>query len=150
MSRPRYTPDPALERISRVIPDAVINQFFPTNYPGKRGNPFALTTSQYYRIHLLALLKGLTSFNQLCPQLLYHQSYRRFCQIKSIDQLPKPNTLSVFRTELGAEAFALINDLLLERLFAVISLPAVAVTAPDSTDLEASCSGRGKKMVLPV
>lgn len=148
MPRPRYAPDPALERISRVMPDAAINEFFPTNYPGKKGNPFALTTTQYYRIHLLALLKGLTSFNQLCSELLYHQSYRRFCQIKSISQIPRPNTLSVFRSEIGPEAFALINDLLLERLFSMIPLPAPAVAVPDSTDLEASCSGRGKKNVL--
>jgi hypothetical protein len=140
MSRPRYSPDPELERLSRVIPDASINEFFPSNYPGKRGKPFALTTAQYYRIHLLALVKGITSFNRLCSELL--------CQLKSIAQVPKSKTLSDFRSELGTEAFALINDLLLERLFAVISLPAVAVTAPDSTDLEASCSGRGKKNVL--
>jgi hypothetical protein len=147
MSRPRYSPDPALVRISRVMPDAAINEFFPTNYPGKKGNPFALTTSQYYRIHLLSLLKGITSFNQLCSELLYHQSYRRFCHIKSVSQIPKPNTLSVFRSEIGSESFALINDLLLERLFSMIPLPAVAVTVPDSTDLEASYSGRGKKNV---
>jgi hypothetical protein len=148
MSRPRYSPDPALGRISRVMPDAAINEFFPTNHPGKKGNPFALTTSQYYRIHLLALLKGLTSFNQLCSELLYHQSYRRFCHVKSISKIPKPNTLSVFRSEIGPESFALINDLLLERLFSIIPLPEVAVAVPDSTDLEASCSGRGKKNVL--
>ena len=148
MSRPRYLPDPALERISRVMPDGAINEFFPANYPGKKGNPFALTTSQYYRIHLLALLKGLTSFNKLCSELLYHQSYRRFCHIKSISKIPKPNTLSVFRSEIGSESFGLINNLLLERFFYMIPLPTVAVAVPDSTDLEASCSGRGKKNAL--
>lgn len=148
MSRPRYSPDPVLERVSQVLPDAAIKEFFPANYPGKKGKPFALTTAQYYRIHLLALLKGITSFNQLCSELLYHQSYRRFCHIKSISKIPKPNTLSVFRSEIGSENFALINDLLLERLFSIIPLPAVPVAVPDSTDLEASCSGRGKKNVL--
>lgn len=147
MSRPRYSPDPELDRISQVIPDASINEFFPSNYPGKRGKPFALTTSQYYRIHLLALVKGITSFNRLCSELLYHQGYRRFCQIKSIAKVPKSKTLSDFRSEIGPEAFALINDLLLERLFSMIPLPEMAVTVPDSTDLEASCSGRGKKNV---
>jgi hypothetical protein len=130
------------------MPDGAINEFFPANYLGEKGNPFALTTSQYYRIHLLALLKGITSFNQLCSELLYHQSYRRFCHIKSISKIPKPNTLSVFRSEIGPESFGLINDLLLERFFSMIPLPTVAVAVPDSTDLEASCSGRGKKNAL--
>ena len=148
MSRPRYPPDPVLERVSQVLPDAAINQYFPANYLGKKGKPFTLTTSQYYRIHLLSLLKGITSFNKLCHELRYHQSYRRFCNVKSISKIPKPNTLSDFRSETGSECFALINDLLLERLFSMIPLPEVAVAVPDSTDLEASCSGRGKKNVL--
>jgi hypothetical protein len=148
MSRPRYSPDPVLGRISQVLPDAAINEYFPANYLGKKGKSFTLTTSQYYRIHLLSLLKGITSFNRLCYELLYHQSYRRFCNVKSISKIPKPNTLSDFRSEIGSESFALINDLLLERLFSIIPLPAVAVAVPDSTDLEASCSGRGKKNVL--
>ena len=148
MSRPRYPPDPVLERISQVLPDVAINQYFPANYVGKRGGPFSLTTSQYYRIHLLSLLKGITSFNKLCYELRYHQSHRRFCNIKSIAKIPKPNTLSDFRSKTGSECFALINDLLLERLFSMIPLPEVAVAVPDSTDLEASFSGRGKKNVL--
>jgi len=147
MSRPRYLPDPELERISQVIPDTSINEFLPSNYPGKRGKPFALTTSQYYRIHLLALVKGITSFNRLCPELLYHQGHRRFCKIKSIAKVPNSKTLSDFRKEIEPDAFALINDLLLERLFSIIPLPEVAVAVPDSTDLEASCSGHGKKNV---
>jgi len=148
MSRPRYSPDPVLKRVSLALPDSAINEFFPANYAGKKGKPFALTTSNYYRIHLLSLLKGITSFNQLCCELLYHQSYRRFCHIKSISKIPQPNTLSDFRSEIGSESFALINDLLLERLFSTIALPEVAVAVPDSTDLEASCSGRGKKNAL--
>jgi hypothetical protein len=147
MSRPRYLPDPVLEHVSQVLPDSAINEFFPANYAGKKGKPFTLTTSNYYRIHLLSLLKGITSFNQLCSELLYHQTYRRFANVKSVSKIPKPNTLSDFRSEIGSESFALINDLLLERLFSIVPLPAVAVAVPDSTDLEASCSGRGKKNV---
>jgi hypothetical protein len=45
MSRPRYCPDPFLDRISMVIPDASINEFYPANYPSKLGKPFALTTA---------------------------------------------------------------------------------------------------------
>ena len=148
MSRPRYSPDPVLGRISQVLPDVAINEYFPANYIGKKGKPFPLTTSQYYRIHLLSLPKGITSFNRLCYELFYDQSYRRFCNVKSISKIPKPNTLSDFRSETGSECFALINDLLMERLFSIIPLPEVAVAVPDSTDLEASCSGRGKKNVL--
>ena len=148
MSRPRYLPDPELERLSKVIPDAALDEFFPSNYPGKRGRPFALFTSQYFRIHLLALVKGITSFNRLCAELRYNPGYRRFCKIKSIDKVPASKTLSDFRSQTGPEAFALINDLLLERLFSMIVLPEVAVAVPDSTDLEASCSGYGKKNVL--
>jgi hypothetical protein len=148
MSRPRYCPDPFLDRISMVIPDASINEFYPANYPSKLGKPFALTTAQYYRIHLLSLLKGITSFNKLCSELFYHQSYRRFCHIKAISKVPKPNTLSDFRSHMGAEAFGLINDILLRRFFSVVSLPQVVIAVPDSTDLEASCSGLGKKNVL--
>lgn len=148
MSRPRYRPDPLLESISQVIPDHEINEFFPSNYPGKKGKPFAFTTAQCYRIHLLALLKGVTSFHQLSADLLCQTSYRRFAQLKSVVRVPSAKTLSAFRGELGAEAFALINDLLLERLFSIIPLPAATVAVPDSTDLEASCSGRGKKNAL--
>jgi len=148
MSRPRYCPDPALDRISMVIPDASINELFPANYPSKLGKPFSLTTAQYYRIHLLSLLKGITSFNRLCSELLYHQSYRRFSRIKSISKVPKPNTLSDFRLHLGSEAFGLINDILLKRFFSIVPLPQVVIAVPDSTDLEASCSGRSKKNVF--
>jgi len=49
MSRPRYSPDPALERISRVMPDGAINEFFPANYPGKKGNPFVSWFSGKWR-----------------------------------------------------------------------------------------------------
>ena len=148
MSRSRYFPDPELERLSGVIPDAALDEFFPSNYPGKRGRPFVLSTSQYYRIHILALVKGITSFNRLCAELRYHPGYRRFCKIKSIDKVPASKTLSDFRLETGPEVFVLINDLLLERLFSIIPLPEVAVAVPDSTDLEASCSGRAKKNSL--
>lgn len=148
MSKNRYPKDPVMERISKVVPDASINEFFPANFPGKHGKPFALSTAQYYRIHLLPLLKSITSFNQLCSELLYHRGYRQFCHIKSIAKVPQPNTLSDFRSEIGSEAFALINDMLIERLFSIISLPDVIVAVPDSTDLEASCSGRIKKNVI--
>jgi len=148
MSRPRYEPDPYLQSISLVIPDDAINEFFPANYQGKRGKPYALTTAQYYRIHLLTLLKGLPSFNRISRELAYHQTYRRFAQLQSRAQVPQPNTLSDFRAEVGPRNLGLINDLLVERLFAMIPLPPLMIAVPDSTDLVAACSGRGKKNAL--
>lgn len=143
--RQRYDLDPFLEEISKVIPDDAIDTIFPKGFTRQRGPQGKFKTSQLFRVHLVAMLKQIPSFNKLCFELRVRRSLRDFCNLKNRRDVPIPRVLSEFRMKLGDSGLIRINELLLFTLFKVLKLPRLLVAVPDSTDLEASCKGFPKK-----
>lgn len=139
--KPRYVTDPLLSRIDKVVPDDFINDRFYIRRVGKRPK---LLPSQLYRVHLLAVLKSVNSFNAICKELQYHRGLRKFCHISKIPEVPVKRSLSEFRSRLGPEGFEEIFTFVLKRLLDLIELPSVIVICPDSTDIEATCRDKKK------
>ncbi len=143
--RQRYDHDPFLEEISRVIPDDAIDTIFPRGFSKRRGPREVFKTSQLFRIHLVAMLKQVPSFNKVNGELKIRRSLRDFCKLKNKADIPGTKILSKFKRKLGDSGLIRINELLLLTLFKVLKLPRPLVAVPDSTDLEASCRGFPKK-----
>ena len=143
--RQRYDLDPFLEEISKVIPDDAIDSIFPRGFTKRRGPRDLFRTSQLFRVHLLAMLKQIPSFNKLCSELQVRRSLRDFCSLKNRYETPNPWILSLFRMKLKDLGVIRINELLLLALFKVLKSPRLLVAVPDSTDLEAACRGFRKK-----
>lgn len=137
--------EPFLKIISDIIPDDKIDQelHFPRPCRGPRSR---LKPSQLYRIHLLLCLKRLVSFRQLRNDLMHHRDWRIFSKLKNKNQVPTLRALSEFRQN-ASDLLRQINHLYLKMIFAIVDVPIVLVTVPDSTDIRASTKGFAKKIV---
>jgi hypothetical protein len=62
-TKQRFDVDPILEKISHHLPDEEINVLFPFKKFNTQGRSREFKTSQLYRAHILAMLKGIHSFN---------------------------------------------------------------------------------------
>ena len=67
-TKQRFDFDPILGKISHHIPDEEINLLFPFKKFNIQGRSRKFKTSQLYRAHILAMLKGIPSFNKLCAE----------------------------------------------------------------------------------
>lgn len=146
-SKQRFDLDPLLEKISPHIPDEEINFLFPFRKFHTQGRTRKFKTSQLYRVHLLAMLKGVVSFNKVCAELKTRRSFRDFCRFKNKQFLPVKRLLSEFRDFLRPSGFEKITHLITATLLQVLSLPKIKVAIPDATDMPANCRGFGKKNV---
>ena len=63
-TKQRFDFDPILEKISHHIPDEEINLLFPFKKFNTQGRSRKFKTSQLYRAHILAMLKGIPSFSE--------------------------------------------------------------------------------------
>jgi hypothetical protein len=147
-TKQRFDVDPNLEQISPHIPDEEINFLFPFRKFNTQGRRRKFKTSQLYRAHILAMLKGIPSFNKLCTELKTRRSFRDFCLFKNKKSTPPKRMLSEFRDHLKPSGFEKIAQLLAANLLNVISLPDLRVAIPDATDVPAHCSGFAKKNVV--
>jgi len=143
--RQRYDLDPFMEEISKVIPDDAIDTIFPRGFAKRRGPRDIFRTSQLFRVHLVAMLKQVPSFNKVNEELKIRRSLRDFCKLRNKADIPGTKILSKFRRKLGDSGLVRINELLLLTFLNVLKLPRLLVAVPDSTDLEASCKGFLKK-----
>ena len=148
-TKQRFDVDSILERISPHIPDEEINFLFPFRKFHTQGRRRMFKTSQLYRAHIVAMLKGIPSFNHLCTELRTRRSFRDFCLFKSKKFTPSRRMLSEFREHLKSSGFEEIAQLITANFLSVIPLPAVKVGIPDATDMPANCSGFAKKMPMP-
>jgi hypothetical protein len=147
-TRQRFDVDPKLEQISPHIPDEEINFLFPFRKFNTQGRRRKFKTSQLYRAHILAMLKGIPSFNKLCRELKTRRSFRDFCLFKNKKSTPPKRMLSEFRDHLKPSGFEKIAHLIATNLLNMIPLPDLHVAIPDATDMPANCSGFAKKNAI--
>ena len=144
-TKQRFDFDPILEKISHHIPDEEINLLFPFKKFNTQGRSRKFKTSQLYRAHILAMLKGIHSFNKLCAEFKTRRAFRDFCLFRNKKFIPTKRMLSEFRDHLNPSGFGKIAQLLASNFLNVVPLPEVKVTIPDATDMPAHCSGFTKK-----
>ena len=148
-TKQRFDVDSILEKISPHIPDEEINFLFPFRKFNTQGRRRKFKTSQLYRAHIAAMLKGTSSFNKLCTELKTRRSFRDFCLFKSKKFTPPKRMLSEFREHLKPSGFEKIAQLITANFLNVIPLPVTKIGVPDATDMPANCSGFAKKMPMP-
>ena len=132
-----------LELLSPFVPDDYLDQRWPHLKTGGRRHSFS--TSQLWRLHLLALITPVHSFNLLIRMLPEQKAWRRFARIRSQEHVPDVRMMNAFREELGVEGLRQVNGQLLEPIVARVELGQGAAALIDATDLPASCSGFKKK-----
>jgi hypothetical protein len=147
-TRQRFDAEPILEKISSHIPDEEINFLFPFRKFNTQGRRRKFKTSQLYRAHILAMLKGIHSFNIVCTELKNRRSFRDFCLFKNKKLTPPKRMLSEFRDYLKPSGFEKIAQLIAGNFLNVTSLPDLQVAIPDATDMPANCSGFAKKNAI--
>jgi hypothetical protein len=144
-AKQRFDVDSILEKISPHIPDEEINFLFPFRKFNTQGRRRKFKTSQIYRAHIAAMLKGISSFNKLCTELKTRRSFRDFCIFQNKRFTPPTRMLSEFREHLNPSGFEKIAQLITANFLDVIPLPVTKIGVPDATDMPANCSGFAKK-----
>jgi hypothetical protein len=132
-----------LELLSPFVPDDYLDHRWPRLKTG--GRRFGFSASQLWRLHLLALITPVHSFNLLIRMLPEQKAWRRFARIRSQAQVPDVRMLNAFREEIGVDGLRQINERLLAPIIARVELNPGAAALIDATDLPASCSGFKKK-----
>ena len=137
-----------LEELSPHVPDDWINQRFAQ--PRDAGRPRRLSAAQLWRVHLLAVLTPVHSFNLLVEMLAEQRAWRRFAHLPNRHALPVPRMLHEFREQLGVQGFRDINEQLVSPLLPPAATGTLAVALIDATDLPASARGFKKKRDRPI
>jgi hypothetical protein len=130
-----------LELLSPYAPDDFIAEVCPRCFTG--GRRHALSATQLWRTHLLAVLTSTHSLNLLVAQLPEQVAWRRFARLRHT--LPTARMLHEFRQTVGVCGLRAINQHLLGRLLRRAGVQPHAVALMDATDLPAACSGFKKK-----
>src|SRR4030095_9698167 len=97
-----------LDQLSPHVPDGWINQTFPQVKGAGRRRRFS--TAQLWRVHLLAVLSPVHSFNLLVQMLAEQRAWRRFAHLPNRHALPDAWMLHEFRERLGVQGFRRINE----------------------------------------
>jgi hypothetical protein len=147
-TKQRFDIDPILEKIAPHIPDEEINFLFPFRKFNSQGRTRRFQTSQLYRAHILALLKGVSSFNKLCAEFKSRRSFRDFCHLKNKKATPVKRMLSEFGDHLKPSGFEKIAQLILLDFLNIAPLSEITVAIPDATDMPANCNGFAKKNAI--
>ena len=103
-----------LRQLSPYVPDDFINQLLPRR-PG-RGRRQVFSPAQLWRVHLLALLTPVHSFNLLLQMLPEQRDWRRFAHLPNRHAVPDVRMLHEFRDHLGVAGLRRVNEHLLEPL----------------------------------
>jgi hypothetical protein len=125
-----------LETISRHIPDPWINAQFPQVHG--RGRRRLFSSAQLWRVHLLALLTPVHSFNLLIQMLSEQKAWRRFAHLPNRYAVPEPWVLHEFRQRLGVAGLRQINEHLVVPLLPSTTVGRLSVALIDATDLPAA------------
>ncbi len=143
--RQRFDVDPILRNISPHIPDEEINTLFPFRKFNTQGHRREFKSNQLYRAHILAMIKGISSFNRLCSEFKTRRSFREFCLFKNQKTTPTNRILSEFRDHLQPLGFEKVAQLMTLNFLAVVPLPRMKIAIPDGSDMPAKCNGFTKK-----
>jgi len=131
-----------LQRLSGYIPDDLINSLFACQYgPGRRPR---FSPAQLFRVHLLALITPVHSFNLLLAVLPEQRSWRSFARLRNQFCVPDVRMLHDFRTHLDLSKLRCINEYLLKPLLEQTARFPKTVALIDSTDLPAAANGYKK------
>lgn len=125
------------------IPDDFINDHW--NHRPARGPRWHFSAAQLWRVHLLALLTPVHSFNLLVAMLPEQRAWRSFARLRHRHEVPDARILNAFRDRVGVMGLRQINEALLAPLIQTAVLWEGAVALIDATDLPASCNGFKKK-----
>ncbi len=132
-----------LESLSHLVPDSYIDGIF---LPRKTtGRPIAFRPSQLWRVHLLALLTPVHSFNLLVKSLPEQKSWRRFAHLSHRHRTPDARMLNEFRVRFGVMGFRAVNEHLLKGILSNRKSVLKTVALIDATDLQASATDQKKK-----
>jgi hypothetical protein len=131
-----------LERLSPHIPDDLINSLFLQN--SGPGRPGLFSAAQLFRVHLLALLTPVHSFNLLVALLAEHRSWRTFARLRNRVCVPDVRMLHAFRQRLDLTLLRRVNEHLLQPLREGTATFAKTVALIDSTDLPAATNAYKK------
>lgn len=141
--------DPELRRRSKVLPDRWVDERWPLKRSAKQGARQDFRTSQFVRIQLLALVKGLRSFNRACRELEHHIDFRRFYRLRHDQRAPTAGTLSNFSTFFGVEGWTRRHIMLLGAVVRLSPPSPAGLVVVDSTDLPAAVRRTSKKKTCP-
>jgi hypothetical protein len=131
-----------LEQLSPFIPDEFLEEICGTcRRPGPRS---LYGPAQLYRVHLLALLTSVGSFNLLVELLKENRSWRRFARLAHRHRVPDAKMLHQFREAIGVSGLRRINTWLLARLLESCVPSRKTVAIIDSTDLPAATNAYKK------
>lgn len=137
-----------LTTLSPLVPDEFINDLLkPNRHPGRR---HFLSAAQLWRVHLLALLTPVHSFNGLVRLLPEQRSWRVFAHLHHRDRTPDVRMLNEFRTRAGVAGLRRINDELLRPLLNVAATNSYSVAIIDATDLPAATADQKKRRHSPL
>ena len=137
--------DPRLSKISRLVPDRWLDDHWPLSYRYGSGRWQYWRTSQLVRIHLLALLKALGSFNRVCEELHHNNDFRRFCRLPPRRKPPSPGTLTKWRADFGEAGWLAVHVRLLAVVAQLWPPSPAGIVLLDATDLPAAVRRTSKK-----
>ncbi len=132
-----------LELLSPFVPDDYLDLHWPRLKTG--GRRYGFCASQLFRLHLLALITPVHSFNLLIRMLPEQKAWRRFAHVARQEQAPDVRMMNTFREQIGVDGLRQVNRQLLEPMIESLDLSKGAAALIDATDLPASCSGFKKK-----
>lgn len=131
-----------LETLSPHVPDDLLNSFLPPQ--SGRGRRGLFSAAQLFRVHLLALLTPVHSFNLLAQLLPEQRSWRAFARLRNRLRVPDVRMLHEFRQRLELTQLRCVNESLLKPLVAGTGAFAQTVALIDSTDLPAATNAYKK------
>jgi hypothetical protein len=131
------------ELLSPFVPDDYLDQRWPRLKTG--GRRFGFSTSQLWRVHVLALITPVHSLNLLIRLLPEQKAWRRFAHLPNQEHVPDVRMLHAFRETVGVEGLRQVNAQLLDPVIEKLPFTEPAMALIDATDLPASCSGFKKK-----
>lgn len=132
-----------LELLSPFVPDDYLDQRWPRLQTG--GRRYGFCSSQLWRVHALALITPVHSFNLLVRLLPEQKAWRRFAHLPHQAHVPDVRMLHAFREDIGVAGLRAVNAHLLDPLIEKLDPTEPALALIDATDLPASCSGFKKK-----
>ena len=128
-----------LERLSPFIPDDLLNWLFGAK--SGRGRPRSFSAAQLFRVHLLALLTPVHSFNLLLELLPEQRAWRGFARLPNRSSVPDVRMLHEFRAHLDLWNLRRVNEDLLRPFLEQSSKFPKRLALIDSTDLPAATNG---------
>jgi hypothetical protein len=132
-----------LDLLDPYVPDDFINEHW-RRRPARGQRP-KFSAAQLWRLHLLALLTPVHSFNLLLALLPEQPHWRTFARLPSQRQVPDVRMLHEFRACLGVSGLRQINAVLLQGLIEQAAGWQQTVALIDATDLPAACGGFKKR-----